>query len=330
MWRSSGIVKTFLKITNVQRGQECPRSPNRTQFQYAQYAGAQTFLSAIAKMVALMSFLCLLAACQQAVESEVQIPYEEKIVVRGLLVAGELLSDVQISRTLPPLDVFSYEKVFLANAQASVTVDGKAYSLALQAPFNTTPTVSPVQRSMYAATGVRVESGKVYQLEVRWNGHTARAQTTVPFPADVSFPQLFINVVPSATLPNVRDTVLTVQANVKARSGEVYRIGAQMTGGTNATRSATDAVRATMDGQMVILRTDVWRNVVRFLANPATRITAFVENYDPQFFDYFQTRTRGGQPDILNPSGPNIEWNVSGDGVGVFVGMAVARKDVAR
>jgi hypothetical protein len=272
----------------------------------------------------------VLAACQRPVESEVEIPYEEKIVVRGLLVAGEPLTDIQISRTLPPLDVFSYEKVFVANAQASVTVDGKNFPLSLQSPFISTPAASPVQRSLYAASGVRVEAGKTYTIDVRWNNLRAAAQTTVPLAAEISAPQLVTNVVPSATLPNATDTVLTVRASVNARAGEVYRIGAQMTGGTSATRSASDAVRTMASGQTLLLQTDVWRNVARFLTNPTTKITAFVESYDPQFFDYFQTRTRGGQPDILNPSGPNIEWNVTGDGLGVFMGMAVVRKEVRR
>jgi hypothetical protein len=291
----------------------------------------------------------LLLGCQQAVTLDAELPFEEKIVVRGVLVAGELLSDIQVSKTIPPLDIFSYDKVLVRDADVRVRVDDSVtYQLTLQQSSATTAT-NLVPRSLYEARGIRVVAGKSYAITVRWNGKEARATTRVPQPLGVVSTRLVSTIVPRiGSAPLVADTVLTVEAllriprNVPSAQLPGVRIGATMSGGTSATRTAADLTQLSLQFALqntlpstnttaidtLRLRTEVWRNVARFLALPQTSIQAVIEVYPPDFAEYYATRNRGGQPDILNPSGPNVEWNVAGDGLGLWTGLTVQRVPV--
>jgi hypothetical protein len=291
----------------------------------------------ITLVIILVPALFFCTACQQGVGVVLDLPHDEKIVVRGLLVAGEPLSDIQISRTLAPLEVFSYDKVFVSDADVRVSTGDTTYVLVLQ----TNSTTASVPRSLYQARSVRVVAGRRYNITVRWRGLRAEAATTVPLPAQIESSRLVMAVVPTQgalqgnTSSTALDTVLVVESTIRPRPGDVYRIGAELTGTTTATRGAGDAVLipanlSSSNLSPLVLRTESWRGVARWLPFPATTITSIIQTFDTDFYQHFLTRNRGGQPDLLNPSGPNIEWNVRGDGLGMWVGMAVARQRVPR
>ncbi|RPI71382.1 MAG: hypothetical protein EHM47_10325 [Ignavibacteriales bacterium] len=43
--------------------------------------------------------------------------------------------------------------------------------------------------------------------------------------------------------------------------------------------------------------------------------------YDNAFYDYFSTQGSGQTPDaIFGQSGSNVKWNITGDGIGMFIG----------
>lgn len=254
-----------------------------------------------------------------------ELPYEEKIVIRGLLDAGQLISDIQISRTIPALEEFSYEKIFIGDAKATITVDGQIYPMELQPRNSTSPSVP--YRSLYRAPNVRVVNGKTYKLEVRWKNLIAQAQTFVPLPPQVDSVNALASIV---RIPNgataVLDTVFESIAFLRSRPNEVYRIGTTLhdaaSGRLLSARGFGDASYFP-SAISVALPSNTWRlttATLQILTNQMkTRVT--IEAYDGAYYQYYQTRSRSGQIGLFSPGGPNIDWNVTGDGIGEFVGM---------
>lgn len=257
-----------------------------------------------------------------------QLPFEEKIVVRALLEAGQNLSDVQISRTIPPLDEFSYEKIFLGDAVATISVDGTTYPMELQPRTSAFP-----YRSLYRVPNLRVEAGKLYALEVRWKNLIARAQTFVPLLPDVDSVVVVASILPVRIAPvsMVFDTVFVSSARIRARAKEVYRVGTSLhdasSGRIISGRGFGDAILI-QEAQTLSLQTNSWRfttATIQVLANTIqTRVN--IEAYDAAFYDYYQTRSRNGQVGLFSPGGPNIDWNVTGDGIGEFSGMSLVQR----
>lgn len=265
----------------------------------------------------------------QCAPSEPELPYEEKIVIRGLLEAGQLLSDVQISRTIPVLDEFTYEKIFVGNAVASITVDGQAHPMELQARTSTSSSVP--YRSLYRVPGLRVLGGKTYSIEVRWNNLVATAQTRVPLPAEADSVSVLASIVriPNGTA-NILDTVFESSAMIRGRANEVYRVGTTLHDAQNgrflSSRGFGDATFFP-SVQVLGLISNVWRYTPssQLIAN-RVQVRVNIEAYDGDYYEYYQTRSRSGQIGLFSPGGPNIVWNVTGDGIGEFIGMALSQR----
>lgn len=273
--------------------------------------------------------LCSCALCcllfSGCTPAQPELPYEEKIVIRGLLDAGQLISDIQISRTIPALDEFSYEKIFVGDAKATISVDGQVYTMELQPRTSTSPLVP--YRSLYRAPNLRVVSGKTYLLEVRWKNLVAQAQTFVPMPPQVDSVNALTSIVriPNGTMPAL-DTVFESTAFLRARANEVYRVGTTLhdivSGRLLSSRGFGDA-SFFPSALGTALTSNTWRlttATVQIMANQIqTRVN--IETYDGAYYQYYQTRSRSGQIGLFSPGGPNIDWNVAGDGIGEFVGM---------
>jgi len=318
---------------------------------------------AIANVVIAISFI--VTACQTAVDISIELPYEEKIVVRGLLLAGEPLTNVQISRTLPPLEVFTYEKVLITDAEVIVRSERADGTNRRLDTLSLLPMRQPMQnqpvRSLYGKPSVRVEAGRRYFLTVRWRGSSsrvlvARAETRVPEPPQVLSAR-FQAVITQRNNPNAQsllttDTTLTVSAVVRPPASalqspqmDVFRIGAQFIDSgriVRAERSQADVITpndsfARQSDGTLLLRTADWTRVPPSIWQAwqqgrvqTLELWAIVQSYDEDYYRYYQTRNRGGQPDGFSPGGPNVEWNVTGDGVGAWIGSAAVRARVER
>jgi hypothetical protein len=259
------------------------------------------------------------------------LPYEEKLVIRGLLEAGQLVSDIQISKTIPPLEEFTYEKVFVGDAQATIIVDGQSYPMQLQPRTSTAATVP--YRSLYRVPNLRVMEGKTYSIEVRWKTLVARAEARVPFAALVDSVSILTSIVPVRTTLGtvVLDTVFESRAVIRARSNELYRTGTNLhdpqTSRLLSSRGFGEAT-LTESSRIIAVTSNTWRsnNVALPLLNARTQSRVIVETYDGAFYRYYQTRARSGQVGLFSPGGPNIEWNVTGDGLGEFAGVSIVQR----
>ena len=275
----------------------------------------------------LLAFGLFLAACKPLAP---ELPYEEKIVVRGLLEAGQPLADVQISRTIPALDEFSYEKIFVGDARATVTIDGRSYAMELQPRTSTSATVP--YRSLYRVPSLRVEAGKTYTLEVRWKNLVASAETRVPLVAELDSVNVVASIVPSRLGSEVvYDTVFESSAIIRARANEVYRVGTtlnEVASGRLVSARGFGEASLIPSVQIVALTSNTWRFTTATVQVLSNRLQSRVnvEAYDGTFFAYYQTRSRSGQVGLFSPGGPNISWNVTDDGIGEFSGMSVVQR----
>lgn len=274
-------------------------------------------------------FSYVLSSCFGAISDPVELPYDEKLVIRALLIVGESVNDIQVSRTLPPLDTFSYSKVFVGNAKVTLTIDGQPYQLELQ-PRTTTATTVPY-RSLYRIPNLRVQAGKTYSLTVEWQnsaGKTLIAQAKARTPSEPHIDSVRLSPAFTVAVSGKADTVFTTEVFAKGRPNEMMRVGSLLlnpVGQVMATFGYGDVTffEQNVPNVPTLLKSNNWRfttATVQVLSGQL-RTRAIIETYDGDYYKYFQTRNRSGQPSPLNPGGPNIDWNVTGDGIGVFSGM---------
>ncbi len=131
----------------------------------------------------------LLQSCNSTVINGATLPAEEKIVISGVLIAGQPVRNIEITRTIPPLDTFLVSKTLVKDAQVTLTVDGRVIPLTLQAPGRVPLDTAgkpiagfDVEPSKYEAPTLVPEGGKSYVLTVKWNGKEATVTALVPLP----------------------------------------------------------------------------------------------------------------------------------------------------
>jgi hypothetical protein len=298
----------------------------------------------------------LLQSCSMTVTG-VELTHEEKIVVYASLVAGEPVNNIQITRTLPPLDTFNVERSRLENAEGFITVDGTRYPLRLQARtaprtlldsinFNTAN-----QPSLYEAVGLRAEVGKTYALQVSWNGKQATATTRVPEQptleaqaATVDWrPEPFRYVVNRPRTFPATGIVPSMLANVTipvmARGGEAYRIENFIARDTMTQRSTNNTIALNTTtlqggnaGAMVQLTSQtryylagdsLFRPQLFTLSTRSTVSTMRIIAHDAALLDFVGTQSRNNATaSPFGSSGQNPLWNVRGDGIGLFIGQS--------
>jgi hypothetical protein len=170
--------------------------------------------------------------------TDAKIDHEEKLVINGAVIAGQPIRNIHITRSIAPLDTFSFVKVGIRDADARISVDGREVRMRLQAAsdsiraqYGTNLIAGP---TAYEAPELIAEAGKTYTLTVNWNGKRASAATTVPAPPQVaSLPRVSwrTNIIertfsaPFGGNPQIyRDTSITAfpQIPMQTRPNEMY------------------------------------------------------------------------------------------------------------
>ena len=180
--------------------------------------------------------LCGVLGCESTV-TDASLPYSEKIVISGMLTAGDSIKNIHISRTVAPLDTFSIEKVFVGDAVASIMVDGKTYPLTLQsaASIDSLYIRNGLLRSLYHVPNLVVEAGKRYALRVEWRGKVATAETFVPKPLEIISARLVPKEVTETVIQTWgglwqrRSTYASVEVMIRSRPNEAFGIAAYST-----------------------------------------------------------------------------------------------------
>ncbi len=320
--------------------------------------------------VACLLFLVLQSCEINVPLSDVDLPKEEKIMVNAAIIAGQPLRNVQITRSLSPTDTFSLDKIGIRDADVRITVDGRETRLRLQSVVDsvrllTSGRLVPGPTS-YEAPELIPQAGKTYALTVQWKGLTAKAQTFVPEPPRAeNVPPLVWRKTPvlRQTGPGnfVRyDTNLAAFPfiPIATKAQELYSVrqqtlvdNASQTRFTSVNwfqpplpRTADDGkqsvqagfqLQVDQQGRMFIAEFDIQARMPKILlfSPQTTTIIVELEARDAAIKPFLETSARlfeGVQFNPLGNVGRNPYWNVTGNGLGLFIGQSTISTVVLR
>jgi hypothetical protein len=264
----------------------------------------------------LLLILVILSSCSQNIDGNVDLPYTEEIVVRGVLEAGQPVKGIMLSKTMPTLDTFSMSQAEISNVDAFIMNNNIKYQLHY------------VGNSLFDCDSLTAQSGNTYTLTVHWNGKTVTATTIVPYALDFDSITVITPyhrrhdnewTVGLSAITYINTNVVVVggyylidttgiNPYIKTYTSKAYRM--QDTN-SNGARNLVVFQKSIIDTNLILYDSLQYQ------------MSLFVESYDPQFYDYFSSRMSGDSPNSsFGLSGSNIRWNVKGDGVGLFVGYA--------
>lgn len=240
-------------------------------------------------------------SCEETVNG-VELPYKELLVIRGELQADTSFR-INITKTLPPLEEYSQAKAQIYEAKAFIECDNIIYPLKnSNSGYYTNPDLIP-------------RAGKTYKLTVEWKNHIAYATTTIP-----------IN----------KDTLYNLKAEKKQYIDkwgwniiEYTFFATAELGGNSATSITGSSIH--QYNNIAFRYFNRFVNTFSGELNFGTFTTSNeeyfdikyleIKKYDIQYYDYYATMDEGEmEDDVFAVSGNNINWNIKGDGIGLFIG----------
>ncbi len=254
----------------------------------------------------LLCLVCLLAVgCEEIVDDPGTLPYEEKLVIRSIVEAGKGMDSILITRTLPPLDAYVEEKAWVHNALVLVRHNG------------ITDTLIDGGRGRYYKPGIVPQPGGVYELDVVWNNKHASAVTRIPqYPTIISTRR-------NHKTNRWGDQIDVLEARIKPFPGTVYSSTYMyyipgMPGYTESTyiNELYRLSDTTSTGELVI-PTESYN-----YSSGHIDYKISVQAYDEAYYAYFTSYINGNDDDGPFSQNRNVKWNVQGDGIGMFIGIA--------
>ncbi|MGE5480917.1 MAG: DUF4249 family protein [Chloroflexota bacterium] len=257
-----------------------------------------------------------IASCENNVD-DVTLPYEEKIVISGLIEPGKQL-DISLSRTVPALSQEDNNDMLINPLpEVTLTSEGQTWNLVSY----------DVQFRKYTLQGVEYQEGKTYTLDVKWKNLHAYATTTIPKAPILRY----------ATYKKVAhsygdgyiDTTYLYYVYFTPENGGVYRggyndingsnenywYGGKLSNGKNVNSQGYSAVEIETYGNW--MSPEMVKENFKFV----------VDAFDPIYEKYYDSRYAGDSPnDIFGIGGTNIRGNVQEDGIGIFIGRNRAVK----
>ena len=245
-------------------------------------------------------------SCEEVVTDE-PLPYVERLVVSGVVEAHAVFTTVIVTRTLPPGEAFDFSRYSVSGAVVRISTNGSMYVL------------GEVRSGEYR-TSLPASEGETFALTVQWKGLTAVASTRIPTAPVVDTAIITVN---PAESPAVQLTgIVTPVAGVAY--GETFEIRRP---GRIDPRGAFGSLLRAQD-QREDGRIHLVERYSGLDAGPNDRVFAVIHAYDEPFYRYFVSRGAGevGDNGVLAQFGGSTSWNVTGDGIGIFVGKSTATK----
>ncbi|MFN3196007.1 MAG: DUF4249 family protein [Chlorobiota bacterium] len=248
--------------------------------------------------IILIIALTLLAftSCEDLEQTvDYELPYEEKIVIDGEIPAGNTGISVLVTKTIPPLEEVTFNKVNITDAEVKLYFENEVINLEY---------TDRLSVSSYKSDGrIEIKPGVEYRLEVKWKGKTAIARTTIPEIPEIK----------SVTSENVTEYGWTrTLYNFEFQPDE------------KGVLSFRDDIQ--YYEEKAHLFNDVNRKynvkIENFnVINDRDSVFA-ITYYDVNYYNYYTTRFQGdSEGGVFSSGGLNIEGNVEGDdGIGLWIG----------
>ncbi len=272
--------------------------------------------------------LLVLCSCEQLVQDLPTLSTDkEAIVIGAMLTAGDSLHNVFISNTIPAFDTPNSDNVTTSSATVTLAVDGVVYTMRPQPP-STQYTWQDLKGTFFEVPNLMVEAGKHYEITVRLRGNIAHAATFVPLPVVADSLRLYER--------SGRELDVVMDAVIQGRPNEVYfltqrHIDSSFYNGNPVVyfyageASEPKFINTSTDGKKTVTLQALLNGFfVPRVQGRLNQITSFAHifAFDAAYLDYYNTRGRAkydGNPFVLQ--GVNVQGNVTGDGVGVFIGV---------
>lgn len=266
--------------------------------------------------------LCLLApfiiGCEETVQNP-ELPYEEKVVIGAYLVEGEKEAFIEVSRTLPLLQKYTPEAATITNAEVTIICPEGNFNALYDSQTKSYRTIIPT-----------IRAAARYELEVKWKGKTLKASTRIP------------------ELPDVIKLTATVEDKSEDRYSRYYSLTCDFTNNPNiCVGLLNELVSSEKLSDSVTF--DYTHDILNSFYNAKTAISNgeyirlkkkpnyyFYDNERYKFYSlffaafdapYHAMNLSGSRYDnndnIFGSSGSNPKFNISGDGIGYFIGVNV-------
>lgn len=265
------------------------------------------------KSLSIVFTIILLTGCEQVV-TDVKLPYKEQLVIRAILEAGKPVNDIQVQRTLHPLDNYDYDRALVTDAELIISDGTNEYPLNF---FN----------NLYRNDNLIIEAGKQYSLTAKWKGKTATATTIIPQAVETDSIQYEILDYTDSDDPYYYDKYVSVYTYFIPKTGSVYLSRTYDINGYYLwnwddiiyqfkDRDAKGRIKITFRG--IEYFPDMTDKQIRDEIN---QYNFAVLSYDEPYLNYHNTRNNGSSDGgIFGNNGLNVMWNIKGDGIGLFIG----------
>ncbi len=261
------------------------------------------------KYIIAIFVLVFLSACEKTLDDAV-IPYVEQLVVFADVKPGEYDLELNISKTLPVLGVLKPEDAIISDVTGYITDGNKRWNI----EYNT--------KYKYIIKNFEGEAGKTYQLFLDWRGKHIESKTTIPAGDEISVSNYYM--IFNEDDWNLEDESwgeFTLMGHFKGSSEYVYLLSAETSYGEYYTRHFM------IPNGNTVSRIDWFWGEINEIKN--RNYTYKIEITDKVYYDYLEN-SRGNYDDFdfFSIGGLNIDWNVKGDGIGMFVGKNIKRETV--
>lgn len=250
--------------------------------------------------------MLVLTACEQTID--VQLPYQERIVVNGFVgmdeTTGGIPPTIHITRTLPPLDQTDTARMRIDDVEAVITHRGADYPLAMGSH---TLMRLPAESSQWAGDSVT--------LRVRGGGMTAFSTTYIPKRPEIV----------SATVVDFTtdwgETTKGIQLNIRAEAGScVLASTTDRISFYDAYPMSLWQVPVVVPGSRGSGMSDLVLGVPAYTVASGDSVQVVIYAMDGVYERYRSSYAPGGGP--FSSGGANPWFNVTGDGIGMFVGVS--------
>jgi hypothetical protein len=274
------------------------------------------------KNILLIIALCIvLISCEEIVDNP-GLPYKEQLVIRAVLEPGKPVSDIRITRTLPPLDIYDEYKALITDANAIIEYNGTEYKLDFSNSSGT-----------YYNNSLVPVVGGTYRLRVEKGSMKATAETTVPdsvviesffinfYEVDNRFGDNFLNFNFFVNFKPVNNAVYTAKYYFNFNDYPNYQ--------ENIYRNDDTLKNGEISYLIQNLSYDLNTETpdTNDIKNSISKNSCAIISWDPAFFNYFITRYEGNSDnDFFGTSGTNIKGNLSG-GLGMFIGKTTTNNN---
>lgn len=254
-----------------------------------------------------MTLILLCSGCEDMVV-ENDLSYTDKLVVRGIIEAGKPIQ-LFLGKTLPPNAPYDTLSAYIRDAVVMISTG------------TTTDTLRYTAGGVYRSAQLNGRNGSKYALKIQHGGKVVEAETEVPFTTTFQAGKLVLR----EEAPG--DTSYYVEGVLTPRTGAVYGATWSIIDGQTSTVIEDTVLNTlvrerdkTQLGHLIIRTRNVPQQIIQqYRRSLYIRVHAF----DEDFYNFFLTQdANNASSNIFSQAGTGLRWNVTGDGIGMFLGKS--------